>query len=135
MNSRWVFVLLSGILVLCLSLFWLFFPLAFFNSLCVEKPCSIGIAACAVLAILGIALIVASLSMSRRDHAQTVTIAINDEAEQDAEAVETLRTAVARRENPERRLAKKMPAAKPTVSKDEFVELPKDEVKRGKVRR
>lgn len=131
-DLQWISALFGGILLAALSIYWFLEPLALFDTFCVAQPCSIAIVAAGLVLVLGLSLMMAGVVLLvRSKQVQTVSIAINDEAEADAEAIGELEQAIERKENPEKRLAGKVASSKrtPAIDVTEFIQLPKEELR------
>jgi hypothetical protein len=137
--TRWILSGIVGLALTALGVYWWLQPSTFFNRFCVQEPCAISVIAAAITTAIGIFLLVFSI-VSRR-HAknpQTMTIAIDEQAERDAAAVTQLQESVEQGENAESKVAAIDPAitAHDVASNEAFADLPGDEpVKRKAVRK
>jgi hypothetical protein len=132
--ARALWTALIGVLLTALGVYWLLNPPTFFSGLCVNQPCSITVIAAAITSAIGVFLILLSWAQHRAaSKPQTVTIAIDEQAEKDAAAVSEMNDAVKKGESAEPVVAAIEPTVHDQAVSEVFASMPKGEVKEGAV--
>lgn len=125
MSNRWIYSILIGVGLLVLGIWWTINPIPLFEHVCLQAGCGIRRIFGVGIAVFGITAIGAAFAIRTRDkERQTVTIAIEGEAEDDAEALGVIQDSVSHHESAERHFQGPPEA----VDKHLFAELTNEEV-------